>query len=57
MQSVSLIKNQLGVTIKKLRSNNAKDYVNHTLNSLFQKEEIIHESPCVYTPQQNRIVE
>lgn len=57
LQFVSMIKNQFGVKIKKLRSDNAKDYFNHTLNSFCQKEGIIHESSCVHTPQQNGVAE
>lgn len=51
----SIIKNQFGVAIKRFRSNNARDYFNQVLTSYFQKEEIIHESSCVNTPQQNGV--
>ncbi|KAK2354846.1 putative mitochondrial protein [Trifolium repens] len=53
----SMVKNQFGVSIKRVRSDNAKDYFNHGLNSFCQKEGIIHESSCVKTPQQNGIAE
>ncbi|CAJ2655949.1 unnamed protein product [Trifolium pratense] len=53
----SLVKNQFGVSIKRVRSDNAKDYFNQGLNSFCQKEGIIHESSCVKTPQQNGIAE
>ena len=56
-QFVSMIKNQFGVGIKRIRSDNAKDYFNLVLNSFCQKEGIIHESSCVNTPQQNGIAE
>ncbi|CAJ2666495.1 unnamed protein product [Trifolium pratense] len=46
-----------GVSIKRVRSDNAKDYFNQGLNSFCQKEGIIHESSCVKTPQQNGIAE
>nr|KYP55559.1 Retrovirus-related Pol polyprotein from transposon TNT 1-94 [Cajanus cajan] len=52
-----MIKNQFGVGIKRIRSDNAKDYFNLVLNSFCQKEGIIHESSCVNTPQQNGIAE
>jgi len=55
IQFVSMIKNQFGVNIKRIRSDNAKDYFNLVLNSFCQKEGIIHESSCVNTPQQNGI--
>jgi len=35
MQFVSLIKNQFRVVIKKFKSDNAKDYFNHTLDFFF----------------------
>jgi len=57
IQFVSMIKNQFGVNIKRIRSDNAKDYFNLVLNSFCQKEGIIHESSCVNTPQQNGIAE
>ncbi|KAK2433017.1 putative mitochondrial protein [Trifolium repens] len=53
----SMIKNQFGANIKRLRSDNAKDYFNNVLNSFCQKEGIIHESSCVKTPQQNGVAE
>jgi len=45
-----MIKNQFGVSIKRIRSDNAKDYFNLVLNSFFQKQGIIHESLCFKTP-------
>ena len=52
-----MIKNQFGVNIKRLRSDNGKEYFNHVLTSFCQKEGIVHESSCVKTPQQNGIAE
>jgi hypothetical protein len=37
------------VSIKRIRSENAKDYFNHGFNSSYQKEGIIHKSSCVKT--------
>ena len=45
----SMIKNKFGISIKRIRSDNAKDYFNHGLISFFQREGIIHESSCVKT--------
>jgi len=42
IQFVSKIKNQFGVNIKRIRSDNAKNYFNLLLNSFCQKEGIIH---------------
>ena len=53
----SMVKNQFGVSIKRIRSDNAKDYFIHGLISFCQKEGIIHELSCVKTPQQNGIAE
>ena len=53
----SMVTNQFGITIKRIRSDNAKDYFNHDLISFCQKEGSIHESSCVKTPQQNGIAE
>lgn len=52
-----MVKNHLGVSIKRIRSNSAKDYINHGLNSFWKKEGIFLESSCVKTPQQNGIAE
>ena len=53
----SMIQTQFGVTIKRFRSDNARDYFNHILTPYFQKERIIHESSCVNIPQQNGVTE
>ena len=42
IQFVSMIKNQFGVNIKRIRSDNARDYFNLVLNSFCQKKGIIH---------------
>ena len=52
-----MICTQFGSLIKRVRSDNARDYFNQILSSFFQKEGIIHESSCVDTPQQNGIAE
>ena len=40
----NMVKNQFGVSIKRVRLDNGKDYFNQTLSSYFQKEGIIHVS-------------
>ena len=52
-----MIKTQFETTIKRFRSDNAKDYFNQTLSSFFTEHGIIHESSCVHTPQQNGMAE
>ena len=46
-----MIKTQFGVSIKKFKSNNARDYFNQVLSPCFSKEGIIHESSCISTSQ------
>ena len=53
----NMIKTQFGVEIKRLRSDNAKDFFNQSLTTFFQQKGIIHEFSCPYTPQQNGVVE
>ena len=53
----SMVKNQFGVSIKRLRSDNTRDFFNQALTPYCQKEGIIHESSCVKTPQQNGVAE
>ncbi|KAJ9675453.1 hypothetical protein PVL29_024397 [Vitis rotundifolia] len=53
----SMVQNQFGVKIKSFRTNNARDYFNQTLSPYFQSQDILHDSSCVNTPQQNRVAE
>ncbi|XP_052730972.1 retrovirus-related Pol polyprotein from transposon TNT 1-94 isoform X1 [Vigna angularis] len=53
----SMIRTQFGVNIKRFRTDNARDYFNQTISSYFQSNGIIHDSSCVYTPQQNGVAE
>jgi hypothetical protein len=52
-----MIKNQFRVSIKGIRTDNARDYFNKILSPYFEKEGIIHQSSCVNTPQQNGLAE
>lgn len=52
-----MIVNQFGVSIRRLRSDNGKEYFNQYLDHFFQTQGIIHESSCVDTPQQNGVAE
>jgi len=52
-----MTKNQFGVSIKGIRTDNNRDYFNQILSSYFEKEGIIHQSSCVNIPQQNRLAE
>ena len=52
-----MIKIQFGTEIKRIRTDNAKDFFNQTLFCVLQKQGIIHESSYMYTPQQNGVAE
>ncbi|GMI89878.1 hypothetical protein HRI_002657100 [Hibiscus trionum] len=51
----TMIKTQFGAEIKRIRSDNAKDYFNQILSPFLLEKGILHESSCVNTPQQNGI--
>ena len=53
----TMVQNQFGTKIKKIRSDNAHDYFNQILSQWFQNELIIHESSYITTPQQNGVAE
>ncbi|GKC52068.1 putative RNA-directed DNA polymerase [Tanacetum coccineum] len=53
----NLIKNQFKRTVKIFRSDNGTEFVNQNFNKFCNDEGIIHQTSCVYTPQQNGIVE
>ncbi|KAL4591437.1 hypothetical protein LXL04_004402 [Taraxacum kok-saghyz] len=53
----NMIKNQFDKTIKIVRSDNGTEFINQNFNTFFETKGIIHQSSCVYTPQQNGIVE
>ena len=42
---------------KILRSDNTLEYVQHVLLDYCVSHDIIHQTSCVYTPQQNDVVE
>jgi hypothetical protein len=52
-----MIKNQFGVSMKGIRTDNDRDYFNQILSPYFEKEGIIHQSSCVNTHQQNGLAE
>lgn len=53
----NLVKNQFQSTIQILRSDNGGEYVNHELQTFLQKNGVIHQTTCPYTPQQNGVAE
>ena len=52
-----LIEQQFGKTVKGLRTDNAKDFLNKELNEFLASKGIVHETSCPYTPQQNGLAE
>jgi len=52
-----MVKTQFGKIIKRLRSDNGREYVNHDMSKFLSENGIVHEFTCVHTPQQNSIVE
>ena len=51
------IRTQFNTSICILRSDNAKEYFFTPLSSFMSSHEILHQSFCAYTPQQNGVVE
>ena len=51
------IENQFGKSIQIFRSDNAKEYFSHDLSSFLSSKDILHQSTCPHTPQQNGIAE
>ncbi|KAL2230371.1 UNVERIFIED_CONTAM: Retrovirus-related Pol polyprotein from transposon RE1 [Sesamum indicum] len=53
----SMVETQFGTKIKVLRSDNGSEFVNLECQKLCQNLGILHQTSCVYTPQQNGRVE
>jgi transposase InsO family protein len=53
----NMVKTQFRRSIKMVRSDNGREYVNQNLQKNFTENGIIHETSCVGTPQQNGIAE
>ena len=52
-----MVERQFDRKIKRIRTDNAKDFVNHEFQNFCTESGIIHETSCAYTPQQNDIAE
>jgi transposase InsO family protein len=50
-------KNEFGLRIKKIRSDNGTEFKNSQIEGLLEDEGIKHEFSSPYTPQQNGVVE
>ena len=51
----SEIRTQFNTSILILRSDNAKEYFSMSFSSYMSSHEILHQSSCAYTPQQNGV--
>lgn len=52
-----MIKNVFSVTIKVLRFDNGCEFFNSPMTFILQSLGVLHQSSCVYTPQQNGAIE
>ena len=52
-----MIQTQFGSPIKRLRSDNGREYVNQNLSKFLKDNGVVHELTCVDTPQQNGVAE
>ena len=50
----NMIHTQFQTPIKSIRSNNALEFI---MNDFYTSKGIIHQQSCVYTPQQNSVME
>lgn len=53
----NMIEKQTGKKIKKIRSDNGKEYLNEKLKKMLKNEGIVHQLTVRYTPQQNGVAE
>lgn len=53
----SMVQTQFNTRVKVLRSDNGTEFTNLTIQAFMRKEGILHETPCVGTPEQNGRVE
>ena len=52
-----MVQTQFGKSIKRLHSNNGKEYVNQNLSKFLKEYDIVYELTCVDSLEQNGIVE
>ncbi|KAF7841438.1 Retrovirus-related Pol polyprotein from transposon TNT 1-94 [Senna tora] len=51
------VKTQFNVDVKVIRTDNGSEFLSHATQNLFKEKGIVHQKSCVYTPQQNGVVE
>ena len=52
-----MIQTQFHTTIKTLRSDNGREFVNSEMTRFCKEKGVIHQTSCVYTPEQNGVAE
>ena len=52
-----MIEIQFESPIKRLRSDNGREYLNQNLSKFLQENGVVHELTCVDTPKQNEVAE
>ena len=53
----ALVTTQFSAKIKILRSDNGSEYMSHNMTNYLNSNGIMHQTSCVYTPQQNGLAE
>jgi len=51
------IKNQFGISIRILNSDNGRKYLSHSFKNFMASHGILHQTSCAYTPQQNGVAD
>lgn len=54
---IKMVETQFSVKIKIVRTDNGSEFININFLNLLSQHSIIHQRSCVYTPQQNDIVQ
>jgi Integrase core domain/GAG-pre-integrase domain len=52
-----MVETQFGKRMKILRSDNGTEYTNESMQDFLRSEDIVHQTTCVNTPEQNRVAE
>ena len=52
-----MVVTQFNTQVKVFHFDNGHEFVNWSLDTLFQENGILHQTTCAYTPQQNDIAE
>ena len=53
----NFVENQYDAKIKTFRSDNGTEFVNQNFTNCFKQKGILHQTTCIYTPQQNGVSE